>query len=683
MARYENILKCAQIRKLVDEKRFRKAAQIIEGMDIETVKSVTDLNAIAEVYIKTEQFDKAKIIYEKIYARARSRRVLYRLIYLSIRGGELMKAERYYEEFVQMDPEGSDRLVLRYRIDKAKGVSRPDLIKTLEQLKREDYSEEWAYELAKQYHREGMVEECVKECSDIILWFGEGEIVERALRLKEFHTGKSEDGSRRYFDTPENIEEMLKTQPIPILNTQNISAPVPPVNERPASSVKESSEVDARILEAKTIDFVSDIEDLLPPEMPSEPIVLPEEPPVEEPFPNIRLTPEQEAELMHHSQSGTGITLDLAKEISAIVEAEQNQQFQLSEKVTKIETMDTSAYPITESLRLTPEEEQKLAALEEREPVSSVPLDNVADRMGQALDRMMAKRMPDDTRNDTSLEEIVAPVEPSVPKMISPAPELNPLVQEMVSPAPAIQTMTPEATFPADTAQTVAPDMAFPADAAQTAAPDMTFSADTAQTVAPDMTFTADAAQTASPDMTFSADAAQTVAPEATSSADVPQAAASGESFPPITTMALRLSFQDILTMIGADPEPTHFVLIARDAATTLGVTKQIIKTVNGKGYINASQIARITAEKLNLMDLDKAAGKLRGGCLLVEKASELTIPTVSSLIKMMDEFGPEVVVILADDGPTLEDLFDRALALNRRFKYVIDITGYNMEDYQ
>lgn len=641
MARYENILKCAQIRKLVDEKRFRKAAQIIEGMDIETVKSVTDLNAIAEVYIKTEQFDKAKIIYEKIYARARSRRVLYRLIYLSIRGGELMKAERYYEEFVQMDPEGSDRLVLRYRIDKAKGVSRPDLIKTLEQLKREDYSEEWAYELAKQYHREGMVEECVKECSDIILWFGEGEIVERALRLKEFHTGKSEDGSRRYFDTPENIEEMLKTQPIPILNMQNISAPVPPVNERPASSVKESSEVDARILEAKTIDFVSDIEDLLPPEMPSDPIVLPEEPPVEEPFPNIRLTPEQEAELMHHSQSGTGITLDLAKEISAIVEAEQNQQFQLSEKVTKIETMDTSAYPITESLRLTPEEEQKLAALEEREPVSSVPLDNVADRMGQALDRMMAKRMPDDTRNDTSLEEILAPVEPSVPEMISPAPELNPLVQEMVSPAPAIQTMTPEATF------------------------------------------TADAAQTASPDMAFSADAAQTVAPEAASSADVPQAAASGESFPPITTMALRLSFQDILTMIGADPEPTHFVLIARDAATTLGVTKQIIKTVNGKGYINASQIARITAEKLNLMDLDKAAGKLRGGCLLVEKASELTIPTVSSLIKMMDEFGPEVVVILADDGPTLEDLFDRALALNRRFKYVIDITGYNMEDYQ
>lgn len=661
MARYENILKCAQIRKLVDEKRFRKAAQIIEGMDIETVKSVTDLNAIAEVYIKTEQFDKAKIIYEKIYARARSRRVLYRLIYLSIRGGELMKAERYYEEFVQMDPEGSDRLVLRYRIDKAKGVSRPDLIKTLEQLKREDYSEEWAYELAKQYHREGMVEECVKECSDIILWFGEGEIVERALRLKEFHTGKSEDGSRRYFDTPENIEEMLKTQPIPILNTQNISAPAP--------SVKESSEADAKILEAKTIDFVSDIEDLLPPEMPSEPIVLPEEPPVEEPFPNIRLTPEQEAELMHHSQSGTGITLDLAKEISAIVEAEQNQQFQLSEKVTKIETMDTSAYPITESLRLTPEEEQKLAALEEREPVSSVPLDNVADRMGQALDRMMAKRMPDDTRNDTSLEEIVAPVEPSVPEMISPAPELNPLVQEMVSPAPAIQTMTPEATFPAD--------------AAQTAAPYMTFPADTAQTAAPDMTFTADAAQTVSPDMTFSADAAQTVAPEAASSADVPQAAASGESFPPITTMALRLSFQDILTMIGADPEPTHFVLIARDAATTLGVTKQIIKTVNGKGYINASQIARITAEKLNLMDLDKAAGKLRGGCLLVEKASELTIPTVSSLIKMMDEFGPEVVVILADDGPTLEDLFDRALALNRRFKYVIDITGYNMEDYQ
>lgn len=655
MARYENVLKCAQIKKLVDEKRFRKAARILETMDISTVKSVTDLNAIAEVFIKTDQYDEAKRVYERIYARAKSRRVLYRLIYLALRSNELAQAEHYYEEYVQLDPDNSDRLILRYRIDKAKGVSRSDLIKTLEQLKREDYMEEWAYELAKQYHREGLIEACVRECSDIILWFGEGEIVEKAMRLKEFHTGKSEDNSRRYFDTPENIDAMLKTQPIPILDTSAVSTPAAsavPVTQTEEDYVSAAPAPEAEPVlseqdkQERTIEIVSDIADLMEPELPPMPTSMPvhspvEEPPVEEPFPHIQLTPEQEAELMHHSQSGTGITLDLAREISAIVEAEQNQQFQLTEKQVKVEMEDTNAYPITESLRLTPEEEAKLAAFEEKETVTAVPLDNVADRMGQALDRMMARRIPDDTKNDTSLEEIT---DNAAGEQTS--------VQEQT--AAEISESMPEqavAELPADTEP--------PVNAATKPVPEI-------QTVSETP---AAEAQTAS---------------EAQATADTQAEQPSGtETFPPITTMALRLSFQDILTMIGADPEPTHFVLIAKDAETTLGVTKQIVKTINTKGYINASQIARITADKLNRMDLNANAGKLRGGCLLVENASNLSIPTVGSLIQMMDEFGPEVVVALADEGDTLEALFERALALNRRFKYVIDITNYAMEDYQ
>lgn len=655
MARYENVLKCAQIRKLVDEKRFRKAARVIEGMDISTVKSVTDLNAIAEAYIKTDQYDEAKQVYERIYARAKSRRVLYRLIYLSLRNNELAQAERYYEDYVQLDPDNSDRLVLRYRIDKAKDVSRSDLIKTLEQLKREDYMEEWAYELAKQYHREGMIEACVRECSDIILWFGEGEIVEKAMRLKAFHTGKAADNTHRYSDSPENIEDMLKTQPIPILDTGS----VPDKTALPPESVPANEE--------QTIEIVSDISDLIEPDLPPMPLNMPTHSPVEdsleEPFPDIQLTPEQEAELIYHSQSGTGITLDLAREISAIVEAEQNNQLnQLAEKQVNIEPMgvemeDTSAYPITESLRLTPEEEAKLAALEEKETVTTVPLDNVADRMGQALDRMMGRRIPDDTRNDTSLEEIsqgsadmppAAETKPvlEVPEALMPqaAPEIpETSVTQPVLEVPEVSMTQPVSDIPEASMAQPVPEVA-----------------EVQETPAVQEMPEAGAAPVAEP-----------ASPE------------TQESFPPITTMALRLSFQDILTMIGADPEPTHFVLIAGDADTTLGVTKQIIKTINTKGYINASQIARITADKLNRMDLHANAGKLRGGCLLIENAAELSIPTVASLIKMMDEFGPEVVVILADEGDTLETLFDRAIALNRHFKYVIDITNYAMEDYQ
>lgn len=678
MAKYENLLKCAQIRKLVDEKRFRKAARIIEGMDINSVKSVTDLNAIAEVYIKTDQFDAAKETYERIYARAKSRRVLFRLIYLSIRNNELAKADRYYEEYVQLDPDNSDRLILRYRIDKARDLPRTELIKTLEQLKREDYMEEWGYELAKQYHREGMAEACVRECSDIILWFGEGEIVEKALRLKEFYTGANEDGTRRYFDTRENIDEMLKTQPIPILNPDGLSLPDSFLGTNPGEEVQETGSAQAMQVQApqtqatdeaagtanpNTIEVVSHLDDLVTPAIPAKEEDLSDEDENEEPFPQIRLTPEQEAELMHHSRSGTGITLDLAKEISAIVEAEQSQQ-QLSEKETKVELEDTGAYPITESLRLTPEEEAKLAALEEKEPSSAVPLENVAGRMEQALDRMMAGRIPDDTKSDASLEEIIpgpmnvpvgsASLQPSVNAPIEPAP-LQASMDVPAEPAPLQASMD----MPAE------PAMEVPAEAAPMPLEPV---------LAPETESVPDKKEVSY----FSKDLSKTPVIEYEEPSEK-------ESFPPITTMALRLSFQDILTMIGADPEPTHFVLITGNLNpdTTLGVTKQIIKTINGKGYINASQIARITAEKLNMINLDANAGKLRGGCLLVENASALSIPTVGAMIKMIEEFGPELVVILADEGETLEMLFARALPLNRRFKYVIDITNYTEVDYE
>ena len=142
MRQYELAIRIAQVHHLVDERKYKKALAVIQTIDMRQVRSLSDLKAFAEVYTKTEQYEAAKATYLRIYRRSRTRRVLYRLIYLSIRTNALEDAEAYYQEFVRMNPSARDALILRYRIDKASGVPIGQLIEILQELKQEEYIEE-------------------------------------------------------------------------------------------------------------------------------------------------------------------------------------------------------------------------------------------------------------------------------------------------------------------------------------------------------------------------------------------------------------------------------------------------------------------------------------------------------------------------------------------------------------
>ena len=185
MRQYEIAIRIAQVHHLAEERKYKKALTVIQTLDMRQVRNISDLKVFAEVYTRTEQFEAAKATYLRIYKKSRTRRILYRLIYLAIRTNELDDAESYYKEFVRMNPNNRDALILRYRIDKAAGVPISQLIDTLKSLKEEEYIEEWAYELAKLYQQAVRCEECAEECEDIKLWFGQGEIVERAKLLLE------------------------------------------------------------------------------------------------------------------------------------------------------------------------------------------------------------------------------------------------------------------------------------------------------------------------------------------------------------------------------------------------------------------------------------------------------------------------------------------------------------------
>lgn len=181
----ERVRQCRQIRELVEENKYTKALEMIDQIPLEEVGSLDDLYLYAELYEKAERMDKKKEIYYMIYERTKSRHVLNKLVRLTIRIGDMQEARDLYVTYEVSGEVTLDTFELRYLLAKAEGEPRTRLIDILEELKKEEYTEEWGFQLARLYELEGMREKCIQECKDLKLWFGDGKIVEKAMELKE------------------------------------------------------------------------------------------------------------------------------------------------------------------------------------------------------------------------------------------------------------------------------------------------------------------------------------------------------------------------------------------------------------------------------------------------------------------------------------------------------------------
>lgn len=199
MGKYDVDRKCSEIRKLVRDKKYEEALEILKTIDIMHVKNVLDYKVFYEVFSSLKMYEDAKEMLIRMYQRNSSKRVLYQLVCLAVRSGKLDEAEECYDDYLKKAPNCEDRYILRYLIDKAKHADIKVRIETLEELKKYNYYEEWAYELAKLYHKAGRKEDCMKECRNIIVWFGEGVIVEKARMLLKYY----EEGDRSFMDKVE------------------------------------------------------------------------------------------------------------------------------------------------------------------------------------------------------------------------------------------------------------------------------------------------------------------------------------------------------------------------------------------------------------------------------------------------------------------------------------------------
>ena len=814
MRQYELAIRIAQVHHLVDERKYKKALAVIQTLDMRQVRSLSDLKVFAEVYTKTEQYEAAKATYLRIYKRSRTRRILYRLIYLSIRSNTLDDAEMFYQEFVRMNANMRDALILRYRIDKAKGTPIGKLIEILQELKQEEYIEEWAYELAKLYHRAGRREECLEECHDIILWFGSGEIVERAKKL---------------------IDHLEEHDPIPYMDDKDFTVPkreepnpddtgsLPDLNEYIKSGGKKNARYGEHQYRARTRrdennqeqDSLEEEEETLHSDVKEE-TLLPEEEKtakisadvneqktekkvgVSEKISNefiddyeeddfdidgIDITrkakdgiqklsgflkkgnkKEEEVpvagkkaerkEMPRHSQSGTGITQDLAREIAAIYEAEHREQLKekavtvinevpnlatsvvdrmtqaLQQKSTKnyipldIEEIqrDTKDLgeerfrenrrrvveePISEEeleqeQKILEEEERSFREMEEREErlqeaaMQNREVTTAEEEFYEQQEEASAEEFSEETvveENTVSseeVEEMPAEVMEDVSKenvetseeSETPMEEAGESTEEIYRMEETLSEESEEA-LPEEEMLTKEPEEALPEEEVLSREPEETLS-ESEETPTRTETLTEESRQ----------ESVEKGIPQGSildgyQAPDIPVVTNEFGEMPELTyedlptTRALHQSFDDILTLIEGELDPSHFVLVGEGNERIIGVTKKIVRVMKNTGYLSKGRIAKVQARQLNKMDLEEFQAELKGNCLLVAQAADLLFPTITRIFKIMEDYEGDFVVVLSDEGATLDQLFRFVPTLAMHFKYIIDISEYNQRDYE
>ena len=206
MDKSEYKLRAEEIKDLISRGEYAQAAEIADTIDWRRVKSVMMLCTISDLYKINRRYEDARdmllLAYER---RPGGRTICYSLCELSIKMEEYVQAIEYYKEFVQVAPKDPGRYILQYKLYEAQDVSLEERIAVLEELKKRDYREKWAYELAYLYHRVGLAARCVEECDELILWFGEGKYVIKAMELKMLHQPLTPEQQEKYdhrFDSP-------------------------------------------------------------------------------------------------------------------------------------------------------------------------------------------------------------------------------------------------------------------------------------------------------------------------------------------------------------------------------------------------------------------------------------------------------------------------------------------------
>lgn len=686
MGRYDTAVRCAQIRNLVEENQYLKAMQEIEDMDYEQIPTISDLYLFADVFLKAEKMDVAKEMYYIAYHRTASRPALYRLLMLTIRMGDIEEARKLYFTYEVIAGITLDTYELRYRLAKAAGEPREKLIDILEHLKKDEYTEEWGFQLARLYEQEGMREQCIKECEDLRRWFGTGPIVRKAEKLREscmsplwrkpvndeipepeepdleeklpnrrvrfaYAPAQVEDISVEAVDGAQGIQPEAVREPV-------IEEKEPVLEPEPAST----SEVKKR--EERQL-FVPDQSEKAPVFAPEKPAVIPE------------VTPEKAENVLEFTQQVKRNLPEplVAEERESEPVSEQKpisvREAEAAEKKTSLPTEEKGSAPEQSDVQ-DKEPEHGTGLFKRIVSYFKVDLDMFDEEIVSNEDMdVIEEKLKTETRTVETAPSDKDPTQTIPTEMTSPERKSTKKVGDKEIPTKKIPTEEIRANAAPLKKASAALDMnieaaatvSYPVESLEEKLQEMEEHRE--EVLVLDDSLNADRKKrvkavkelrTEPEDVSVKSHPLGMSAPEADIIEDVSR---NGIRYNTLKGVIYKIHKADGMI---------HFALTGGTSGMSLAVAKKLFKELRKVNYFEAKNIGKISAEKLDAINLEEWAEKFIGGCMYIMEAPSLSNQSVNNLSALIEKYGRQIVLILEGSY----DEMDSFLNYHKEFEKLI-----------
>ena len=641
MGRYDSSVRCAQIRELIEEKQYLEAMEEIEELRFEEVPTITDLYLFANLFLKAEKMDIAKELYYTVYHRTSSRPALYRLLMLTIRMGDLEEAKELYQAYEIVSGMTLDTYELKYRLAKAEGASYETLIEILEELKKNEYTEEWGYQLARLYELQGRREDCIAECEDLMLWFGSGKIVEKAKELRE------------------NCLNPLWQKP----NWEEIPEPEEPEDEE---------EVKVAYAPAQVMDIASNEE------------------------------PQSEPEVQLAVLGDYGMTREPAEEPVAEeveeVEEEPDTETEVEEATEKPveepEAEEPVEEPVAEEVEEEPVEETVTEEVEE-EPVEETVAEEAVEE--PEVEETISEESEEDserTEGESDKEE----AEEAEEAEKADHPKKKGFINRLINYFKVdLDTFDDEDDFPeeldTDKQETTeeldakaivakeAQEIMETATSREEAEDDETEEKDEPKPETAVKKQTTTQLESLEDQLEEMKEKRKVINLEDTMNLDKIRIKSHPLSGRPMEVEVCEdvsvngITYCTLKTAIKKMPQEErtiHFALTGAAPGISLAVAKKLFKELKKNQYFEAKNIGKIQAEKLDEVDLEEWIEKFIGGCMYIENAPALSEESVEKIREMMAKYGKRIVIVLEGDYEKLDDFLGHHRNLEKQICYKI-----------
>lgn len=701
MDKYEYKLKLDQMKSAFAEGNYHMAEELADSINWKRVRNANSLIKAGEVYETAERYDDAKEMFLLAYERSPiGRTIVYRLAELAIHVGNYDEAMEYYEEFVEMAPNDSLKFVLKYKIYKAKGESLAEQIQILEDLKEQEYIEEWAYELAYLYHQAGMSEKCVEACDELILWFGDGAYVEKALELKMLYQPLTKQQEEKYRQFRQKRDGVVEVRPNDMLNSGEIVSEVVKIpqvtmNASRFNTVNLQNELAKnmqQIMDATEKEEVNDSMDAIKKmveEIPYLQLPHESEEQKEEKYGHIETDEEIDGSLkinfkeMLAEDSDGQISLYVPKD--PMVERQITGQMSIQEVLEEWEKTKRAAEAALQEAEQRRLESAKARALQEAEEIMErlvdvIPQLNAGLSPKELLEQEYMQNMPE---KDEKAARLFQNVNDILTREIEKLSKENNSIDQMIEEnKPAKESFGQE--MENEMSEELSEEIPQELPQVSTDIGDLLVEEPIPEEI--------EAAKELMPE--------EPAKQEELPSIQIPEDVIEDEDVTMHLTKAQKEIFSYFVPIQGMEQQLCQVLTgvkrrLGRSTNSTEGnimiqggpgsgktvLATDLIKVIQEETGLIGGKIGKIEAASLNQKDIPELMKKVRGGCLIIEKAGEITRETAVKMSLQMSQDTAGMLVILEDTKEGIRKALGRDEEFARKFTEKVNIPIFSIDE--